>query len=480
MFANLQLTTGRRLRAMAIILCCLTVLPLFVPTARAAPIFDVRQLGAMGDGLTSDTASINRAVEACAQAGGGEVFFPPGRYQSGTIRLRSHVTLHLGAGARLIGATNLAEYSQPKTPEFMPEVKLGRWHRGLIVAEDAEDVTILGPGTIDGNRVFDPRGEERMRGPLTIAFVNCRGFTIRDLTIVDSANYAVYFQVSDDVEVRNVKIVGGWDGVHWRGAPDRWCTNVRIVDCQFYTGDDSIAGRYWDQTVISGCTINSSCNGLRLIGPATRLIVNDCLFYGPGLQPHRTSREQRRTNMLAGIILQPGAWDATRGLLDDVLISDITMRHVASPVTIWNRAGNTVGRITVQGLRATGVYRSALSVESWTEAPITNVVLRGVQAEFAGGGRAGQGLEMVKAPAVDDRPLPAWGLYARNVGTLTLEDVRLSVNREDLRPVIVAQDVGTLTLDNVRFPHLAGISPLVMTNVVTLNGPEQSRTAHSP
>ena len=65
--------------------------------------------------------------------------------------------------------------------------------------------------------------------------------------------------------------------------------------------------------------INSSCNGIRLIGPATRLIIHDCLFYGPGQQPHRTSGEKRRTNMLSGIILQPGAWDATRGPLDDVL-----------------------------------------------------------------------------------------------------------------------------------------------------------------
>jgi len=297
----------------------------------------------------------------------------------------------------------------------------------LIVGENVEDVTIAGQGAIDGNKVFDPTGEERMRGPHTIAFVNCRRFTLRDVNIVDAANYAILFQASDDVDVRNVTIVGGWDGVHFRGAPDRWCKNVNIIGCRFYTGDDSIAGRYWDNVVISDCIVNSSCNGIRLIGPATHLIVDNCLFYGPGQQPHRTSGEKRRTNMLSGISLQPGGWDKTQGPLDDVLISRVTMRDVASTVTLSMKSGNTAGRVTVSGLNATGVYRSALSVESWADAPITNVVFRDVNVEFAGGGTAEQARQPVNSPGVDARLLPAWGVYARNVEQLTFEDVRLSL-----------------------------------------------------
>ena len=349
--------------------------------------FNIRDYGAAADEQGLYTGAINRAIEACAAAGGGQVLVPAGRYVSGTIRLRSHVTLFLAAGATIVGTTNLALYEPPVVPSYMPEAKWGNWHRGLIIADNAEDVTICGQGTIDGHKVFDPKGEEHMRGPHGIIFVGCRRFVIRDVSIVDAANYGIFFQASDDVEVRNVKIVGGWDGVHFRGAPDRWCHNVNIINCQFYTGDDSIAGRYWDNTVISGCIVNSSCNGIRLIGPATRLLVDHCLFYGPGQQPHRSSG---RTNMLSGIILQPGAWDRTQGPLDDVLLSANTMHEVASPVTIWTKPGNPVGRITVSGLSATGVYRSALSVESWSEAPITNVVIRDAHIEFLGGGKAEQ------------------------------------------------------------------------------------------
>jgi len=432
----------------------------------AANRFDVREHGAAGDGQVSATMAIQAAIDACALAGGGQVLFPPGRYCSGTIHLRSGVTLHLEAGARLIGTTNLSDYAQPKPPDYMPEAKWGKWHRGLIVGENLEDVAITGPGVIDGNKVFDPTGEERMRGPHTIIFVNCRRFTVRDVTIVDAANYAVFFEISDDVEIRNVKIVGGWDGVHWRGAPERWCQNVSIIGCQFFTGDDAIAGRYWNNTVIKDCLINSSCNGIRVIGPATRLTIANNLFRGPGEQPHRTSGAKARTNMLSGIILQPGAWDATSGPLDDVMLADNVMQNVASPVTLWTKPGNTVGRVAVSGLNATGVYRSALSFESWADEPITNVVIRNAQIEFTGGGTAVQSQQPVKGPGVDARSLPAWGLYARNVQTLSLEDVRFSLAANDFRPVILADRVERLNLANFNYPRVPGVT----NSVVKTNG----------
>lgn len=453
------------------LLCTLTSLP--GRSAEATARFNVREFGATGNGHTLDTAALQAAIEACAQAGGGQVWLPPGRYLSGTLHLRSRVTLWLDAGARLIGTTNLAEYRQPAPPAFMPEARWGKWHRGLLVGEELEDLTLAGPGVIDGNKVFDPTGEERMRGPHALVLVNCRRVTVRDLTFVDAANYAVFFMVCDDVDFRGVTFIGGWDGVHWRGAPERWCRNVRVLDCAFFTGDDAIAGRYWDNTLIAYCVINSSCNGIRLIGPATRLTIARNLFRGPGEQPHRTSGERRRTNMLSGIILQPGAWDATRGLLDEVFVADNTMENVASPVTLWTRPDNPVGRVVISGLNATGIYRAAFSAESWAEAPITNVVLRNARLEFTGGGTAEQARQPVKGPGVDARPLPAWGIYARNVENLTLEDVRLSLARDDARPAVHAESVGRLVLDQVHWPApSAGQPPVVLSNVTRVVGLE--------
>ena len=118
------------------------------------------------------------------------------------------------------------------------------------------------------------------------------------------------------------------------------------------------------------------------------------------------------------------------------------------------------------GLNATGIYRAALSVESWADAPITNVAIRNANLEFSGGGKAEQATVPIKKPGVDARPLPAWGLYARNVEQLMLEDVRFSLAKEDLRPVLLAEDVQRLTLDNFKFRRIAGVTnPIVTTNV---------------
>ena len=438
-----------------------------VAVAAAAPpngTWDVRQHGgAVGDGKASDTAAINKAVEACAAAGGGVVYFPAGRYLTATIHLKSNVTLHLDAGAEILGSPDPEQYQHFAPPEGTPLASRLRWHRALILGVGVENVAITGRGVINGNKVFDPRGEERMRGPHTVLLGNSKHVTIRDVSIVDSANYAVMLEFTSHAEVRGVKITGGWDAVHFRGWKDNPCRDISITDCEFYTGDDCIAGWYWEDTLIARCVINSSCNGIRLIGPAKNLVIHDCLFYGPGRFEHRTSREKKRRNMLAGLCLQPGAWDRTEGMLDGVHVSNLTMHDVTTPLHFAVKEGNTVGRVTVDGLKATGVYRAAVSVEGWAAEPIGRVSLRDVDVEFTGGGTEKDAAIEVKSPGVDARPLPAWGLYARNVKQLDVQNVRLRVEQDDARPVMIAERVGTLVVDDVRFA--AGAKPPVLREV---------------
>jgi hypothetical protein len=433
-----------------------------VAHANGAGVFNVREYGAVGDGKTQDTAVLNKAVEACAAAGGGQVLVPAGRYLTGTILLKSNVTLMLEAGAEIVGTAGLEEY-QNFTPPGSVSMR-ARWHRALVLGVGVENVTIAGRGVINGNKVFDAQGEERMRGPHGVLFGNSKGIVIRDVSIKDAANYAVMLEFTSQVEVRGVKITGGWDGVHFRGWKDNPCRDVTITDCEFYTGDDCIAGWFWEDTLIARCIINSSCNGIRLIGPAKNLIIHDCLFFGPGRFEHRTSREQKRTNMLAGLCLQPGAWERTEGVLDGVEISDITMHNVTTPLHFSLKEGNTAGRVSINRLTATGIYRAAASIESWAETPIEHVTLRDVSLEFTGGGTAEQARMQVRSPGVDARPLPAWGLYARNVKRLELENVRLRLEKEDARPVVIGEGVGTLGLDMFNFPA-GGETPLVLSGV---------------
>ena len=109
---------------------------------------------------------MQRAIDACAAGGGGQVLFGSGRYLLGTIELRSGVDLHVQSGARLIGTTNLAEYRQPRVPSNLPEAKWGKWHRALIIAQDAHDFSISGEGTIDGHKVLIPPVKSTCAGPM--------------------------------------------------------------------------------------------------------------------------------------------------------------------------------------------------------------------------------------------------------------------------------------------------------------------------
>jgi len=410
--------------------------------------FDVRAFGASGTGLASDTHAIQRAIDAASQVAGpfgGTVVVPPGRYLIGTIYLQSNITLHLQAGSRLIGTADLDAYVA--SDSAIDPRSDSRWLRAMIIGVGVRNVAIIGPGVIDGAKVFDVRGEEKMRGPHAVRLIDCADITFTDVTFVDAANYAIYGEHVDRLAVRGCTFLGGWDGVHLRGTPGRPCLNMSIIRCDFRTGDDSIAGRYWHDTLISHCQINSSCNGIRLIGPATKLLIHGCVFYGPGQYEHRT---QSRTNMLAAILLQPGSWDATTGDLDDVLITDTTARDVQSAVTLYVRPGNRAGSVTIERLTATGVYHAAMSFESWAETPIERVTLRDVSVRYTIESGHPAGTVQLAEPRLGVRPLPAWGLLAYRVDKLELDRVRLTTEAVDSRPARLNEHVGVVEESDVR------------------------------
>jgi hypothetical protein len=142
------------------------------------------------------------------------------------------------------------------------------------------------------------------------------------------------------------------------------------------------------------------------------------------------------------------------------------MDKVATPFHFVLKPGNTAGRIAVSRVKATGVYFTAASVESWAETPLADVSFRDVSLEFAGGGKRLASQAPVHAPGNDPRPLPAWGLYLRNVRNLTLANVRLSCLQNDLRSVLIADRVQRLTLSGVTWPHVPGAdAPLVTSGV---------------
>src|SRR3984885_15353696 len=128
-----------------------------MPAAGSAGVYDVRQYGAKGDGKTIDSPAINKAIETAAAAGGGTVRFPAGIYLSYSIRLKSNITLFLDSGCKILAANKSIHggegYDAPEdVGDVAPYQDFGHshWHNSLIWGENIENITITGPGMIDG------------------------------------------------------------------------------------------------------------------------------------------------------------------------------------------------------------------------------------------------------------------------------------------------------------------------------------------
>jgi polygalacturonase len=123
----------------------------FPASAEAATgVFNVRDFGARGDGVALDSAALNKAIKTSAAAGGGTVYLPAGTYLSGTLHLKSNVTLWIDSGATILGSPNLADYASSTVPTAgVPANREG----ALIEGRDLERVALVGNGRIDGNKV---------------------------------------------------------------------------------------------------------------------------------------------------------------------------------------------------------------------------------------------------------------------------------------------------------------------------------------
>ena len=419
----------------------------------------VRAEGATGDGVTLDTKAIQAAIDKCAREGGGTVVLPAGRYLAGTIRFRSNVTLHLEAGATILGTDDLSLYQKPAGERD--------WYLALILAEDVHDVALTGHGTIDGRKVFNPEGEERMRGPHAALFFKCRDVTIRDVNFVEAANYAVILRASLRVTVDGITAKGGWDGLNIHDS-----RNVTVSNSQFYTGDDCLAGAYWENVTVTNCILNTSCNAIRTGG--RNVLIENTLIYGPGEYEHRTSH---RTNMIAGFQILPHRDSARHvvepGPVDNMVLSNVSMVNVRTPVFVaygseaaYGRDSFGVGRIIINNLTATGVSRTPFYVAGTAGDPMGSLIVNSARITYTGGATEEFAHHQGRSPM---STMQAYAFYLRHIRQVELRDVRVDYEKPDTRPALLAQNVGLLELDRFQAKRESdGAPPLLFENLRSL------------
>lgn len=394
---------------------------------------DMLKSGAKADGKTLNTMLINHTVDRLSQAGGGTLFFPAGTYLTGAIRLKSNITLELEAGATLLFSDNFDDYLP--FMEVRHEGVMMKSFSPLISAMDAENITIKGEGTLDGQgkawwteffRIYVDLEKNGMRelnkyqplwerendvealyaetnedwhGTLKRRFfrppfiqpVRCRRVRIEGVKIINSPFWTVNPEFCDNVVVTGVTIHNvpspNTDGIN----PES-CWNVHISDCHISVGDDCITlksgrdaqarrlGVPCENITITNCTMLSGHGGVvigsEMSGSVRKVTISNCVFDG-------TDR---------GIRIK-----STRGrggVVEDIRVSNIIMSNIKREAVVLNLKYSEMPvepmsertplfrDISISGLTAVGV-KTPVKIVGLEEAPVTDIILRDINVKNA-------------------------------------------------------------------------------------------------
>lgn len=362
--------------------------------------YNIKDYGAVSDTTVLSTRAIQTAINDCSKEG-GTVIFPAGNYLSGTLILKSDVTLHLSKGTTLFGSRNLKDYI-PNIPEYVA-LRTGGETKQLIYAENEQNISIVGEGEINGQGKFF--ADKRAKGvqydrPHLIQMINCRKILIENVSLKNSGCWMEHYLACDDLQIRGIKVFNhsnkNNDGIDIDG-----CRRVTISDVIVDSDDDALcikstSGRASEDITVSNCILSSHCNAFKLgtesntgfiniaannlvIKPS---IVTDNLIYG-----HADGSSGIALEMVDG------------GILDGIVISNVKIEGTFTPIFIrlGNRArpyrdGQVISQVgklqnvSISNVVVTGAKNLGCSITGIPGYPVENISLNNISISFEGGG----------------------------------------------------------------------------------------------
>jgi polygalacturonase len=497
----------------------------FLLPAIASPddkmISNIRSFGAVGDGTNLDSPAINRTIQAASEAGGGTVFVPAGTYLCGSIHLTSNIHLYLDAGAVILGAPQAMNAYDPTEAWRDQAYQDGGhtyFHNSLIWGENLTNVSITGPGMINGGGLVRSDGLlDRMcgfsswsptnrapqietnlpparLGNKAIALKLCRNVLLRDITILHGGHFAVLVTGCDNLTVDNVTMDTDRDGIDID-----CCRNTVVSNCKINSPrDDGLCPKSTFALGRNVITENLTIVNCQVSGFQEGTLLDGTMKPGRGTGRIKFGTEANggfRNVTIAnctfrdchGLALE----EVDGGIMENISINNITMMDViACPIYLTTGDRNRGPDVTAPGrmrnifisnIIATGVdSRSGIQITGTPGQPIEGVRIENIRLDCKGGGTKAQAERMPPELGTGyPEPgkigvMPAYGVFARHARDLELANIRTGFEKEDLRPAIECVDVDGLEIDNFKAQLAPGVLAAKfdsVTNVVIRNSP---------
>lgn len=439
-----------------------------IHTLKESVLFDVKDFGASGNGVTNDAPYIQAAIVACPK--NGTVRLSKGTYYSTPLFLKSDMTLWLDEGAELVGSTDRKDYpilpGMTRSTDESTEYNLSSWEgnpltsfASLVTALNCENVDIIGPGVINGNADKadwwqDHRRKRIAWRPNTVFMNGCHHMRMQNVSVKNSPCWTIHPYYCDDISFVNLDIRNPYNSPNTDGFDPESCRNVLLLGTKISVGDDCIAiksGKYYmarnhfkrtENVIVRNCNLEeghgSVTIGSEIAGGVSGVRVEQCLF-------NSTDRGVR-------VKTRRGRGDCS--LLDDICFENVLMKNVHMPITLnmfyfcdpdghtdyvqntdfteVNELTPKIGRISVRNVKCTGSDSAFLCAYGLPEMPIENITLENVEAEFLP-----EEKQKFGSPVMMDRfePIKGIGIWACNVKELHLKNVTIK-GAQEKEPVL--------------------------------------------
>ena len=433
--------------------------------------YNIQSLGAKPDGQTLCTDAIQTAVDRCAKDGGGTVYFPPGRWLTGTVYLANDVTIELENGCTVLGTTDKGQYGPPRQLMGVEGEQYSTW--AIFAGKSLRSIAIRGRGTIDGQGSnFKYKDGAR---PKNLYFEDCQDVLIEGVRLRNAGSWMQHYRNCERLTVRDIAV---FNHVSYNndGLNIDSCRDVVISGSVVDSDDDaivlkSLSRKPCENIIISDCVVSSHCNSIKMGtesgGGFQNITVTNCTICSPRYSQVIYGRQRG----LAGLALEI----VDGGTLDRVAISNITIKGVTAPIFIrlGDRARTyekdhprppvgTFRNVSVSNVIATDCSSVGCAIVGLPDHPIENVTLSNIHLGFDGGGTIDDANRRIPEKP-DSYPestmfgtLPSYGLFCRHVKGLRLQDICLQTSTPDHRHAVVLDDANDAVIDSLDAPFSEG------------------------